>query len=326
MEVIREMSGLGRWPGPLSLAIGVFDGVHVGHQAVIEVAGKDAEISGGSAVVVTFEPHPVEVLAPGKAPRLLTNSTHKLRILEERLGIRHALLIPFDRDFASFSGEDFVLKLLAGAEGAGIRKICVGRDWRFGRERSGDIELLLEMGRAHGFSVDGLDTVSKDGVRVSSTRVREAIQMGDFSLAANLLGRPYSVLGEVVKGRQLGRTLGFPTANLSVRREQLPPAGVYAVRAAGKGESWNGVANLGYRPTVEGGTGELRLEVHLFGLAEEIYGKDIEVEFVEKIREEEEFGGVEELKRRIADDVSEAKRVLEERWNPGVQGWKKLQH
>lgn len=310
MDVIREISGLGEWPGPLSLAIGVFDGVHVGHQAVIEAARSFALEKGGTAVVVTFDPHPVDVLAPEKAPRLLTNPTHKLRIFRETLDIRHVLLVGFDRRFSAFSGEEFVRQLLSAAGDPGIQKICVGQDWRFGKDRSGDIGLLSRMGKEHGFEVEGLGTVSVDGARVSSTRVREAIQAGDFSLAARLLGRPYSVLGEVVRGRQVGRTLGFPTANLSVRREQLPPAGVYAVRAAGENESWNGVANLGYRPTVEGGTGELRLEVHLLGLDREIYGEEIEVTFVRKLRDEKKFDGLEALKHQIGVDLEEARRIF----------------
>jgi riboflavin kinase/FMN adenylyltransferase len=310
MQVLTDIAGLKDLTGPLHLAIGVFDGVHLGHRAVIEAARESAARDGGSAVVVTFDPHPVEVLAPENSPRLLTNTPHKLAVLEREAGIGSVLLVRFDRDFASHLGGAFVERLLQAAPPEGIARICVGEEWRFGKGRSGDVALLERIGKERGFAVSGLGLVEIDSQRVSSTRVREAVAAGDLETAARLLGRRYSVFGAVVRGRQLGRTIGFPTANLAVSREQLPPAGVYAVTATGAGDSWNGVANLGIRPTVEGETGELRLEVHLFGLDHEIYGEELEVTFVRKIRDERKFEGLPALQAQIAEDVAVARAPL----------------
>jgi riboflavin kinase/FMN adenylyltransferase len=311
MQVLADIAELGGLSGPLHLAIGMFDGLHLGHRAVIDEAKASQEETGGSVVVVTFDPHPVEVLAPDQAPRLLTDTPHKLLILDREFPVQQVLLVRFDRGFATLTGEEFVRKLLTAAPAAGIARICVGNEWRFGRGRSGDVALLERLGREHGFAVSGIGLVEIDGQRVSSTRVREAVAAGDFGTAASLLGRPYRVHGIVAKGRQLGRTIGFPTANLSVRREQLPPPGVYAVRAGGVGDSWNGVANLGIRPTVDEAGDEPKLECHLFGLDHEIYGEDLEVEFVAKLRDERKFAGLEELRQQIALDAAEARRILE---------------
>ncbi len=310
MQVLADIADLARLPGPLHLAIGVFDGLHLGHRAVIAEAMASRDRVGGTTVVVTFDPHPVEVLAPENAPRLLTDTPHKLLLLEREFGIPSVLLVPFDCEFARWSGEEFVNRLLAAAPDGGIARICVGEEWRFGRDRSGDVALLHRLGDEHGFAVSGMGLVEVGGHRVSSTRVREAVAEGDFSTAASLLGRPYGVHGMVEKGRQLGRTIGFPTANLSVRREQLPPIGVYVVRVSGAGDSWNGVANLGLRPTVAGDGNDLRLEAHLFGLDHEIYGEDLEIEFVGKLREERKFANLEELRAQIEEDVAAARRLL----------------
>lgn len=310
MEVLGDIGELSDLPGPLHLAIGVFDGLHLGHRAVIEDAARSAAEGGGTLVVVTFDPHPVEVLSPERAPRLLTDTPHKLRLLERELDVATVLVVRFDRAFSELSGEEFVQRLLDHAPDAGIARICVGHDWRFGRSRSGDLDLLEQMGLEKGFAVSGLGTVELEGSRVSSTRVREALACGDLAGASRLLGRNYSVHGTVERGRQLGRQLGFPTANLAVRREQLPPPGVYATRTRVGDEIFDGVANLGHRPTVDGAGSDLRLEVHLFGLDREIYGADVEVEFVAFLREERRFEGLEALTGQIGRDVVAAKEVL----------------
>ncbi len=310
MNVLSDIADLKGLAGPLRLAIGVFDGLHLGHRAVVEAAKEPGREGKGTVVVVTFDPHPVEVLAPERAPRLLTDTEHKLRLLARDLGVRHVLLIRFDEAFAEWSGEEFVRRLVETAPEGGIERICVGHEWRFGKGRSGDLALLGRLGREHGFEICGVGTVELDGGRVSSTRVREAVAAGDLETAAALLGRRYSVHGTVAMGRRLGRTLGFPTANLLVKREQLPPVGVYAVRATGMADSWDGVANLGFRPTVEGEDAELRLEAHLFGLDAEIYGEDLEVEFVGRIRGERKFDGLEALRAQIAEDVAAARERL----------------
>lgn len=310
MEVLTEIPDLGRIAGPLHLAIGVFDGVHLGHRAVIEAASRSRDESEGHVVVVTFDPHPVEVLAPHNAPRLLTATRHKLQLLARWLGVRHALVVRFDQDFAEQSGEQFIEALVAAAPPEGIARICVGEAWQFGKGRFGNIELLRELGERHGFEVTGVETVEAEGMRVSSTRIREAVGAGDFGVAKALLGRDYTVFGTVIEGRHLGRSIGFPTANFTVHHEQLPPTGVYAVRATGTGDSWDGVANLGYRPTVEGAMKKRILEVHLFGLEHDIYGEDLEVEFVEYLRPEKKFDGIEALKEQIARDVEAARECF----------------
>jgi riboflavin kinase/FMN adenylyltransferase len=313
MDVLFDIADLSRVKGPLHLAIGVFDGLHLGHQAVIDRAKESARETGGTAVVVTFDPHPVEILSPRNAPRLLTAPAHKLHLLERLFGIDTVLVVRFDSEFSSRTGEEFVESLLKAAPPEGLSRICVGESWQFGKGRSGDTDLLRSLGGRHDFSVSGIETVEVNGMRVSSTRIREAVGAGDFAIARELLGREYTVYGTVVEGRKLGRTIGFPTANINPHREQLPPTGVYAVVAVGSGDGWNGVANLGYRPTVEGGKMKRLLEVHLFGLEHEIYGEDLEIQFVEFLRPEMKFPGVEELKEQIAKDAGKARSLFAEK-------------
>lgn len=310
MNLLHDISDLRNLEGPLHLAIGVFDGVHLGHKAVIEAAVDSSERVGGQVVVVTFDPHPVEVLAPANAPRLLAGHQHKLLILEREMGVRNVLIVRFDREFAEQTGEDFVRGLIDSAPSGGIARICVGEAWQFGKGRSGDVDLLRKLGSELDFEVTGVPTVGMGGMRVSSTRIREAVGAGDFEVAEKLLGRKYTVYGTVIAGRRLGRTIGFPTANLTVHSEQLPPTGVYAIRAEGYGDSWDGVANLGYRPTVEGGEVKRLLEVHLFGLDYEIYGEDLEIEFVQFLRREKKFSNIEELKEQIERDITKAKNLF----------------
>ncbi|MDF1738239.1 MAG: bifunctional riboflavin kinase/FAD synthetase [Verrucomicrobiales bacterium] len=310
MNLLHQVDELGRLSGPLHLAIGVFDGLHLGHAEVIEAACVSAREQGGTAVVVTFDPHPVQVLAPSNAPRLLTSTRHQVEMLGRNHEISNVLVINFDDVFSAQTGEEFVRSLLESAPESGIGRICVGEDWQFGKARSGNIDLLRRMGEEFGFAVTGVPTVEVLGGRVSSTRVREAVGAGDFEIAKALLGRDYTVLGTVIKGRQLGRTIGFPTANLTVHSEQLPPTGVYAVSVVGQGDSWNGVANLGYRPTVEGGDVKRLLEVHLFDMSSDIYGEELEVTFVKFLRGEKKFDGIEALKAQIALDVEAARSVF----------------
>lgn len=311
MTLLREISELGTLPGPLYLAIGVFDGLHLGHQVVIGAAQAEAVQHGGRVVVVTFDPHPIEVLSPRHAPRLLTAPQHKLALLERELGVRHCWVIRFDLERARQTGEEFIAELLAAAGPDRLAGIYVGEQWRFGQGRSGDLALLQRLGTSGRFVAFGLPTLEIEGAPVSSTRIREAIGAGDFAVAHRLLGRSYTVYGTVVEGRRLGRSIGFPTANLLVNREQLPPTGVYAVRAMGRGDGWNGVANLGYRPTVAGDATERLLEVHLFDFVGDIYGEVLEVEFVEFLRAERKFAGVVELQAQIAVDAAAARAVLE---------------
>ena len=302
--MLRSIASLAEIPGPLYLAIGVFDGVHLGHRAVLARALADAQSGSGTAVAVTFDPHPLRVLRPEQAPRLLTSTGHKIRLIRS-LGISHLLVIPFDHDFAATPPEVFIHALASSARP--LREICVGHEWSFGKGRAGNLALLQKLGGQLGFSEVGVPPVTIDGQIVSSTLIRGAVESGDLATAARLLGRDYTVLGTVVKGDRIGRKLGFPTANLAAHNEQFPPNGVYAVQVQRNGETLRGVANIGVRPTVAHATGERLLEVHLFDFAEDIYGQDLEVTFRKFLRPEQKFPNLEALKAQITHDVAAAR-------------------
>lgn len=316
LDSIARLAGV---EGPLVLAVGMFDGLHVGHQAVLDTAFDAAEQVGGRVVVVTFEPHPATVLARARAPQILMHLPYKERLLR-RSGIDCLLVIRFDDQFASQEPAEFVRQLTTHA--ADLRAIVVGRDWAFGRGRSGDVALLERLGGRAGFKVVGVPPVEAGGEKISSTRIRAALEAGDLDLCRGLLGRRFSVMGTVVAGRRLGRQLGFPTANLDVHGDQLPPCGVYAVRARALPDSpaqedppWlPAVANLGWRPTVEPAAAAPTVEVHLLGAdgQPDLYGRELEVEFHQHLRGERKFAGLDELKRQIARDIEQAKTVVGE--------------
>ncbi|TLD68568.1 bifunctional riboflavin kinase/FAD synthetase [Phragmitibacter flavus] len=304
MQVLSSIEELSRIHGPVALAIGVFDGVHRGHREVIGAALEHAEQHHGTGVVMTFDPHPMRVLRPNDAPGLLCSTRHKLMLLE-RIGVGCVVVCPFDEAMSRTDAGQFVERLVKACQPLGF--VSVGYSWSFGKGGAGNIHRLMELGSEHDFGVYGVPEVKVDGAVVSSTRIREAVKAGDFAGAKRLLGRDYSVLGEVVHGRQLGRQLGFPTANVAVENEQLPPTGVYAVRAWMDGIEYAGVANLGNRPTV-GGV-DRSLEVHLLDVSGDYYGKLMEVAFVEKLRDEQKFSGVEELKEQIGRDVLRGREI-----------------
>jgi riboflavin kinase / FMN adenylyltransferase len=306
MDVLRSIPELSRLRGPIFAAIGVFDGVHLGHQAVISTSAEHARNAGGTPVVITFDPHPVKVLRPDKAPHLLTATQHKIALIRD-LGVEHLLVVQFDREFAATPPEAFVRQLVTHAKP--LREICVGHEWSFGKNRAGNLALLQKLGAEHHFNVVGIKPVAVNGKVVSSTAIREAVKKGDFARAAEMLGREYTILGTVKKGAQLGRTLGFPTANLSAHSEQFPPNGVYAAEARLNGAVMRGVVNLGYRPTVEQAKPERLLELHLFDMDRDIYGEDVEVRFLRYLRAEQKFGSLQELKAQIARDVNDARAL-----------------
>lgn len=305
--LLSAIPDLATVPGPIVLAIGVFDGVHLGHRSVLQRALEDARAAGGTAVAVTFNPHPAKILRPQNPPRLLTATAHKLRLIRA-LGIEAILVIPFTAEFAATVPEDFVMQLHFACDP--LREICVGHEWSFGRGRKGNLDMLRQMGDRLGFDEVGVPAVHVGGELVSSTAIRSAVESGDLGRAALLLGREYSILGTVVRGDQIGRSLGFPTANLSAHNEQFPPNGVYAVTAVRQGQPLKGVVNLGIRPTIGSATGERVLELHLFDFNEQIYGEEIEVTFRKHLRPEQKFASVDALKAQIAADVAEARRVL----------------
>ncbi len=306
MEVLHSFEDLSQLPGPLFTAIGVFDGVHLGHQAVISTSARYARAAGGTPVVVTFDPHPAKVLRPEEAPHLLTATEHKIALIRD-LGVGHLLVVRFDLQFAATPPEKFVQNLVRHARP--LRQICVGHEWSFGKNRAGNLALLQKLGAEHDFEVIGIKPVAVAGVVVSSTAIRSAVESGDFATAATMLGREYTILGTVKRGAQLGHKLGFPTANLSAHSEQFPPNGVYAAEAKLNGSVLRGVANLGYRPTVESARPERLLELHLFDFDDEIYGADVEVRFVRYLRPERKFKNVKELSVQIGRDVQEARAL-----------------
>lgn len=303
---LTSLSELAFTDEPLHLALGVFDGVHLGHRAVIRRVVEAAQRDGGRAGVVTFDPHPIRVLAPDKAPRaLLATLDHKAHLLAG-LGVELLLAIPFDAAFAQVEAEDFLAQLCK----ASVRTIAVGDDWRFGKGRRGDVAMLKRFSEVHGFSLQAVPPVMVDGERISSTRIRQAIRDGSVAAAAEMLGQRYSLEGPVVEGRKLARQLGFPTANVLTGEVQLPPDGVWMVTASCEGLDFRGVANLGMRPTVDGTT--RALEVHLFDFTGELYGKTLEVTFVSYLRGERKFESIEALRQQIEMDVLTARK----RFNP----------
>ena len=307
MHVLRSIEELATVPGPVFLAIGVFDGVHRGHQAVIGRALADAAAVGGSAVVVTFDPHPMRLMRPDRAPNLLTSTQHKAALIE-RLGVSYLLITPFTRELSATTPEDFVHSLHRACRP--LREICVGHTWTFGKDKAGNLELLKKMGDDLGFDEIGIDAVKIDGEIVSSTLVRATVKAGDLEKVKRLLGREFSILGTVEHGDHLGRTLGFPTANLSAHNEKFPPNGVYAVQAVYAGRTLGGVVNIGVRPTIHAEGGKRVLELHLFDFDEDVYGKDVEVFFNKFLRPEEKFASLDALKEQIARDVRQARTEL----------------
>jgi riboflavin kinase/FMN adenylyltransferase len=306
MEILRSISELERLRGPLFLAIGVFDGVHRGHQAVISTSASHAQTANGTPVVVTFDPHPAKVLRPNDAPHLLTATQHKIALIRN-LGVLHLLVINFDTEFAATSPEDFVQQLVAHSRP--LHEICVGHEWSFGKDRRGNLELLVKLGARFDFNVVGVAAVKVNDAVVSSTAIRQAVENGDLADAAEMLGHEYSILGTVTHGDNLGKRIGFPTANLSAHSEQFPPNGVYFAEASLDGTLYNGVVNLGYRPTVSSDQSNRVLEIHLLDFNRDIYGQDLEVRFVRYLRPEKKFENIDALVRQIGSDVEQAREL-----------------
>ncbi|PYL34627.1 MAG: hypothetical protein DMF35_04355 [Verrucomicrobia bacterium] len=306
MEILRSIPELERLRGSLFLAIGVFDGVHRGHQAVISTSADHAATSNGTPLVVTFDPHPEKVLRPQAAPHLLSATQHKIALIRA-LGVEHLLIITFNKQFAATEPEDFVQKLVIHSEP--LREICVGHEWSFGKNRRGNLDLLKKLGAKFNFDVVGIPPVKINGAVVSSTAIRQAIEKGDLAKAAEMLGREYTILGTVTRGDNLGKKIGFPTANLSAHSEQFPPNGVYVAEARIDGELYRGVINLGIRPTVSSGKSERVLEIHLFDFSRDIYGHDVEVRFLKFLRPEKKLANLDALVQQIRQDVERARQL-----------------
>ncbi len=307
MELIRGLKQLQASHRPSVASIGNYDGVHLGHQHVIETLLRKSRELSAPSTVITFEPLAKEYFRPNSVPRI-TSVEERAELLFD-LGVDRVLCVAFNADFAAYSPEGFIQDVLV--DGLGIKYLCVGDDFRFGKDRVGDFAMLQRAGAKQGFAVTAHETFEMFGERVSSGRVRDALANSDFELAEKLLGRPFAIAGTVVKGQQLGRTIDFPTANIVLPSYQMPVSGVFAVTVSHpKYGDLGGVANIGTRPTVDGS--ENRLEVHLFDFADDIYGDSIRVRLVSKIRGEHKFPSVEQLKQQIELDANTARARLKE--------------
>lgn len=307
MQVVHDFAALRPFASQTCLAIGVFDGVHRGHQAVIGAAIEDARRSDAAAVVVTFDPHPARVLAPAHAPLLLTSTTHKLALIRS-LGVPLCVLIKFDCAFAGTSGEEFLRHALDGAPR--LQAISVGEGFRFGKGRAGTVSLMRDFSARHGFRLHEITPVRLHDAIISSTAVRQAVAAGHLAKAEAMLGRPFSILGTVVRGDGRGRTLGYPTANLNRHNEVLPPNGVYAVRAAIGDKLRPALLNIGMRPTVHDAQPSPLAELHVLDFSGDLYGSDIEVFFAARLREEKKFSSLEDLRDQIARDAAAVRHML----------------
>ncbi|MCX7722964.1 MAG: bifunctional riboflavin kinase/FAD synthetase [Verrucomicrobiae bacterium] len=307
MQVVSKPSELKCCGGKLAATLGMFDGVHLGHQQIIQHALSDAKHVGGSALVITFDRHPETVVAPARAPLLIQPLWHKLRAFES-LGVQYVWLIEFNYEFSRIRGEDFIRNLVSDI--GGLYSICVGADFVFGHGQSGNLQLLKTLGAELGFAVRGIGPVLVDGQPVSSTRIRKAISEGDFATAGRLLGRPYALAGCVIRGQGLGRTIGFPTANLDTAGLVLPPNGVYAARARLRARTYPAAVNVGYRPTVSSAQQTRTVEAYLLDATGDFYGEQIELEFVCKLRDEVAFPSLQALQCQIAADVNAVRKIF----------------
>jgi len=292
---------------PVALTIGNFDGIHRGHQAMLERLGSEARKRGLTSCVLTFEPHPREFFSPQAAPTRLASLREKYELLAAR-GVERLHVLRFDKAFAALPPEVFIEQVLVGRLKA--RWLLIGEDFRFGARRAGDIGLLKKLAGRFGYELQAMPTVMHAGARVSSSTVRAALAAGNLAAAEELLGRPYSISGRVVHGDKLGQKLGFATANVQMKHNRPPLTGIYAARVHGVGAAPRaGVASLGVRPTVTA-SGRAVLEVHLFDFSGDLYHEHVRVEFLHKIRDEEKYPDLETLKAQIARDCEAAKSFL----------------
>jgi riboflavin kinase/FMN adenylyltransferase len=305
MQVFHGIEAVQRKLKNPAITIGNFDGVHKGHQALFQRVKQLAEELNGESVVVTFDPHPLEVLFPQKAPSFITSHRQKLDLIAS-CGIDATIVIPFDHKFSQMSAREFVEVLIV--EKIGARAIVVGHDYRFGHSREGDIAFLKQLGEQYGFKVETVTGVKVNDTVVSSTTIRQMIVSGNIKKANKLLGRFFEVSGTVIPGRKRGVSLGFPTANIRMPAITSPRTGVYVVEAEVDGKTYGGAANLGYNPTF--GDTDLSLEAHLFDFSQDIYGKPITVRFIDRLRDELRFTGPDELAAQIGKDVAAAKKIL----------------
>ena len=304
MEIIRDLEALARHPYPVT-AIGNFDGVHLGHRAILKAAIDHARAAGGTAFALTFDPLPAKLLAPARAPRVILTPDDKLETLRLS-GIDGVIVLDFTLELSLLSPRGFVRDCLRGK--IGVREVVVGHSVNFGHNRAGNAAMMVELGREFGFDTEVVGPFKIGGIEVSSPKVREAIAAGDLRGAARLLGRYHFLRGPVVRGRERGRTIGFPTANLASETECIPPDGVYATRVILDDGAYPAIANIGMRPTFS--ESERSIEAHIFDFTRDIYGMRIKLELVERIRAERKFDNADALKAQIALDLSKVREIL----------------
>jgi len=300
-----SLNDIVEFDGETAVTFGVFDGIHLGHQAVIKTLLKRAAHENLMSVLVGFYPHPLAFLAPERCPPILTPLSKRVEILQQ-FGIDEIVMLSFDAQIASMSPESFVERVLL--EKCRARHIVVGYACQFGKDRAGNAERLVELSQGYPFDVSIVPPTEVDGTSVHSTRIREALARGDLERSSQLLGRPYSLIGNVVHGDGRGRQIGFPTANIETQNQVYPPNGVYAIRAKLEERWLDGVLNIGIRPTFNGVN--IQVEGHFFNFDEIIYGKPIEIFFVEKIRSERKFPNPEFLIQQIQRDIAAATEIL----------------
>jgi len=303
MNIIHAANELEPGSRRVCVAIGMFDGVHLGHQQVIRQTIEDARQHEGIAVAITFDCHPNSVVAPERNPPLIYSLSQRLRVIES-LGIDVALSIHFDQAFSEISGEQFIRALVRDFRN--LHSLCVGSAFTFGHRRSGNVELLKRLGKELHFMVHGLASVSLDGKVVSSTRIREAIRDGNLDAASQMLGRTYALAGKIIRGDQLGRRLGFPTANLEFAGLVVPPNGVYAAHTLVGDRQHRAVVNIGLRPTLQNPARQLQIEVHLLDFSGDLYDQELGIAFVGKLRGEHRFPSLEALRKQIERDIEAA--------------------
>lgn len=307
MRITRQLEDLRLERGPVVMAVGSFDGVHLGHQALIRGAADKAAAAGGSAWALTLDPHPMKVLKPEAAPLLITSTEHKLSLIEP-LGADGCVVMPFTAELAAEEPAAFIDRLKASVPK--LSELVMGPNWTFGHRGRGNAALARKLAPAHGFAVTVIPPVAWGGAPISSTRVRQAVSRGELDDAREMLGRPFSILGTVVPGKHVGTQLGFPTANLDPHNEVRPPGGVYAVRADVGGHRLNGAAFLAEASQAQSTPSGMVLEVHLFDFEDNVYGRDIEVFFERFVREARRFETRAALRKQIAADVEQIREML----------------
>ncbi|MBW1773204.1 MAG: bifunctional riboflavin kinase/FAD synthetase [Deltaproteobacteria bacterium] len=307
MNVIYDLNTLETTLERPVITIGNFDGVHRGHLALFEKVKERAHALHGRSVLMTFEPHPIRLMKPEKPIPLITPIRQKLELIG-KAGIEYIFCVPFTREFAAITAKDFVLDILVGK--IGVKEVVVGYDYTFGRQRKGNVEFLEEMGDKWGFRLHIIGPIHVDQALVSSTTIRGLVQDGRLSEAKALLGRDYQISGTVVRGQNRGRRLlGIPTANLNLIDELIPKRGVYAVTVDIDGKACNGVTNIGYNPTF--GDSALTVETHLLDFSEDLLGKTIKVNFIQRLRDEVSFDSIQDLSDQIKRDIQQARALLE---------------